>query len=867
MAAKSINSSESDQRSSNDPLRQFSDLIENIRNLSIKPLSLALAKVHDHVDNSLFKLAEKARNNNEQALYFDAMRKIRLNREAAEITFKQSLELMFSDFPDKHYQSFKTPAHESEQSFESALFNEELSLLKNDELEENIALENMVSKARIQCKDLLYHLNARFDSLIPDHKIDESNNPLDPSQIAEAFMLASTGLDLDIKTKLLLFKQVDLTVMGELESVLKEVNKFLIKEGVLPTLRRKIRKSKSSGHPDGSPEPVNYSINDNLSNFEKDFPDISFSDGVFEALSGVLRASRSAGEFHFNQSALAYPVVEENALLELLNTLQKDQLKSSIDKPLIGSNESVGNGGLLHPSELGAALIESMLKNSDPELDEESRSLGQHNEDVINLVSLLFEFILDDYNLPATIQALLARLQIPILKVALIDPSFFDNHDHPARKLLNELARECIGLSEADLLEQDDLYEQVSNIVHRILVERPIEIIFFQKLYDEFKVYTGQKNHRTNILEKRTLEKVYGQVKSRQVKDLIKEVLKGRLGDKNLPIVVSNILLDSWSRVLFTAYLSNGVQSPEWEKSLGFVDNLIFSVQINLNDKAAYKNRLKLLPDLINDLYEGLESVGINSFEISSQLLELEKAHIESFKTEIRFFQNINEDQVDQLKNLETKVNSMVKESRVGKESYYFDSNNDLPVINDDILYTLGQDENSKNKFLFDENEKSEIIDAKDADSEKTAIEIQKEFFKKQKPYLEQLEALKIGAWFEIKLPGVGKIRCKLAKKLEDVDLLVFVGRFGNKVLERSPRTFLNDMSNDLVKQLDSGYLIDRAIGKIFYRLGSSNSEIVFNDEERANGNQRAQRKSGATSDNAQVSEDIENILSSLAEE
>jgi len=857
---KSKDRPEPDQRPISQQIRPFDELIENIQQLAVKPLARALVEVHEHIDNSLFKLAEKARNNNEQALNFDAMRKIRLNREAAEASFKQSMELIFAGFPDKHYQSFKTLANESEQPFEPALFSEDLSLVENDELEENIALENMVSKARIQCKDLLYHLNSRLDTLVQDVQVDESNNPLDPAQIAEAFMLASTGLDLDIKTKLLLYKQVDLIVMGELESVLKEVNKFLIKEGVLPSLRRKIRKSKSSSSSEVSPDPVNCSIDDNLSNFEKDFPDNRLSEGVFEALSGLLKAKRSDDDFQFSHSSSSLPVVEENVLLDILNILQIEQLGSGFDHQQFNSNDPTGSDAFLHPTELGVALIESLSKNSDGE----SRRLGQHNEDVINLVSMLFEFILDDYNLPATVQALLARLQIPILKVALLDPSFFDQHDHPARKLLNELAVACIGLSETDLLEQDDIFEQVSIVVRRILNEQSVEISLFQELYDEFEIYMNKKNHRSTIMEQRTLEKVYGQVKSEQVKDLIKEILKERLGNKELPHVVSDILLGGWSRVLYTAYLSYGMPSPEWEKALVLVDELIFSVQINLDNKDAYEKRLKLLPDLIKGLYEGLESVGVNPFEISAQLSALERAHVESFKAEFKYFQNINENQVDQIKLIENRIGAMVKEARMEQKYLYSDNGDELPAINDEVLEALGQAEDLKSKSLFDEMVKNEIKDAKGEGTEKSAIEIQKEFLKKQKPYMEQLDSVELGTWFEIKLPEVGKIRCKLAKKLEDVDLLVFVGRFGNKILERSPRAFLDDMSKGLVKQLDSGFLFDRAIGKIFNRLGSNNKEIVFNDEGQA---QKARRKPKVSSDSVQASEEIEELLSSLADD
>ena len=54
---------------------------------------------------------------------------------------------------------------------------------------------------------------------------------------------------------------------------------------------------------------------------------------------------------------------------------------------------------------------------------EPERALHQPDDDVINLVAMFFDFVLDDKNLPLPVQALISRLQIPVLKIALHDES------------------------------------------------------------------------------------------------------------------------------------------------------------------------------------------------------------------------------------------------------------------------------------------------------------------------------------------------------------------------------------------------------------------------------------------------------------
>jgi hypothetical protein len=76
-----------------------------------------------------------------------------------------------------------------------------------------------------------------------------------------------------------------------------------------------------------------------------------------------------------------------------------------------------------------------------------SRVVEEADEDVINLIALLFEFIRNDRSVPDAFKALIARLQIPLLKVAVLDKSLFSRASHPARRLLNEIAAAVMGWS------------------------------------------------------------------------------------------------------------------------------------------------------------------------------------------------------------------------------------------------------------------------------------------------------------------------------------------------------------------------------------------------------------------------------------
>ncbi|MEG3012810.1 MAG: DUF1631 family protein, partial [Pseudomonas sp.] len=74
-----------------------------------------------------------------------------------------------------------------------------------------------------------------------------------------------------------------------------------------------------------------------------------------------------------------------------------------------------------------------------------------------------------DRTLPDSLKALIARLQIPMLKVAVLDKSFFSRGSHPARRLLNEIGTAALGWGKRDDYQRDSLYVRIEQVVQRLL--------------------------------------------------------------------------------------------------------------------------------------------------------------------------------------------------------------------------------------------------------------------------------------------------------------------------------------------------------------------------------------------------------------
>jgi hypothetical protein len=105
-----------------------------------------------------------------------------------------------------------------------------------DLLEPKLAMEGMIAHTRNCDIEENISFSTRLNILAPELNLDESNNPLDPGQIGEAFVQALAGVPLPGSVLLTMYREFNKAVFHKLDSVLKEANGILVDMGVLPDL-------------------------------------------------------------------------------------------------------------------------------------------------------------------------------------------------------------------------------------------------------------------------------------------------------------------------------------------------------------------------------------------------------------------------------------------------------------------------------------------------------------------------------------------------------------------------------------------------------------------------------------------------------
>ncbi|MDE2420966.1 MAG: DUF1631 domain-containing protein [Gammaproteobacteria bacterium] len=306
-------------------------------------------------------------------------------------------------------------------------------------------------------------------------------------------------------------------------------------------------------------------------------------------------------------------IVAQTELLGMLEKLQAAQPSTPLNKDEIKTS---------------VAAVRDSIRNELVSDEENTQVIAQDETNVIDLVSTLFDYILDDKELPTPMKALISRLQIPVLKVALTDKKFFGGEDHPARKLLNLLAKAGMSWDENNK-SSEALYKKVEHVVFVVLNEFRDDLRLFEDLYADFDEFYQQQQARLAAMDARTREAEENRARAETAKTVVQQALNRRLNGLKLPFSIVRLLQEGWRHVLYLSALKEGVESESWKQAVKVVDALIWSMLPPAGD-VQWIDRLKAVsPKLINSLRKGLTAVNFDAHQLEVLLAEIVKSHEE----------------------------------------------------------------------------------------------------------------------------------------------------------------------------------------------------------------------------------------------
>ncbi|MHB1895735.1 MAG: DUF1631 domain-containing protein [Metallibacterium sp.] len=742
------------------------ELMNSVRTIASRNLQGLIAMLFDNLDDALFDLAEKAASNALQVEYFDGMRELRKKRGLIERMFIDDIGKRLADLGAGRLRERRTLT-------ENGTARGELSLVEDAELEESLAVSSMASKAEQRLARNLFALNERLAVLAGGLRFDNALGPLDPGALAQAFRLALRDLETGMRVKLIVYKLFDRYVMSGAEAMYEELNLSLAQAGVLPQIRQPAASRGGSGNSAANMVTAN-AVRGGGHNTSSE--DLVAQADLLTQLSSLLAARRAPGETGMGAAlpaggnygagyptGNAMPLPGPAELLGALTLLQAEIARANLAAR--SANEALGE--VRH---VKADLLDQVSRIS----GQARARVSEADEDTIDLVSMLFEFILQDRNLPTEMQALLARLQIPYLKVAILDRRLFAQRAHPARRLLDTLADAAKGWSR----ESDPdlrLLGDVRAVVERLLQDFDDDIGVFERLLREFGAQLETHRKRAELTELRAAEAARGREKLEHARRSAANAVLDRLQDQNPPQLVRSLLTRPWANYLVLVLLRQGAASPEYRAALHFMDDLLWS--FTPKPDAASRQRLRaLLPELERGLRQGLATVALQE-----------------------------PDQNRLLEQLNALYRPLLGEAPVG------------PVANASDATRARQADQDIETALPPALEPEPVIPLAAVQPDSTEAEPAA-----SSEALDAVRALKSGCWFEFNGDDGSRERAKLSWISPISGRYLFVNRRGLKVADKAAAQLATEIESGRAVLLEEVPLFDRALDAIVERLRSA---------------------------------------------
>lgn len=238
------------------------------------------------------------------------------------------------------------------------------------------------------------------------------------------------------------------------------------------------------------------------------------------------------------------------------------------------------------------------------------RASTSNEKATIEIVALMFQSILAEERIPPAVRVWFARLQMPVLRVALQEPEFFGSLEHPARQLIDRMGSCVLGF-DATAIGGSALETEIRRVVQVIEQYPETGRRVFQLVYDEFQRFLSRFLTEKGPTQK--LVSVAQQVEQKETMAIQYTIeLRKMLSDVPVREEIREFLFKVWAEVLAVAAVKNGPQHEETLALKKSASDLVWaaSAKPNRHDRAKV---IQDLPDLLARLRRGMSLLGLNS--------------------------------------------------------------------------------------------------------------------------------------------------------------------------------------------------------------------------------------------------------------
>lgn len=542
------------------PVLSDKEALKMLQEQSIALLQRDFEKFLEKLADYLF--AQSSRNKPDSSgynAYHEAMSAIQRNTKAISNALKGELS--------KHYEDVtleeKDPYSESQQAHSA----HKLGLISFEEFETHLAINKMIAAGSEKYRIPLECLTIRLARLL---EIDPNKVylPVHVDKITRAFPKSLRGKEIPKETIADILRQFDKEFIDQLGDYYEALNLPLRDAGLRPDLEKEVKASGTLLKPKKKNEP------------KRATPKVKDREETLHGQAEVAgKTDNSYGE-HFSPDALYNSVITAlNFKREADALISGVPLPDNIPEEDLADAPSIADalGALQQLPDVRGALLETASLREYLTANRENigglndtKGLSQESINQLDLVDNLFGTIKSQVDVTTELKPALGNLQIPMAKLALLEPRFFVDREHPARGVVDKLAQ----LAGSANFPNKALESRIERIVDKIIDEYDDDSIVFDTALAKVEKLVSQQQRAQERNRERVVKTQEGQQKLKSAQRAAAEAINVRIAPPEAPEVLVQLVESGLRDLLVLTHIREGIESSTWKEHVKTLDLL-----------------------------------------------------------------------------------------------------------------------------------------------------------------------------------------------------------------------------------------------------------------------------------------------------
>jgi hypothetical protein len=504
-----------------------------------------------------------------------------------------------------------------------ALDGMSLSLIDIDEVERILLLDRVAQRFSTRYEAVLEPLTQRLGVLFGRESSSAQDNPFQPLILLRAFVAAWDKCALDPHATDDLLQSLESAYWLDLAPLYEELNAMLKKAGVPAKRDLLIKRSTSHFVPLGDsmrgtldtayPSSQSASLGAGESTRSGFMPADSAPRSAWTALAPAGRSVAAHARQFLQRLGMGARSDASHAAGDPGSMDHTRPVFAQADPAFmgyLGDLQAGASDSASHPWMEGKDPSDPNVLRQMRDRDEVRRA-PELDRGTVDALAEVFDFVFADQAIPMQMKVIIGRLQIPVLKAAMIDRDFFFSDQHPARRLVDTLAGASVAWA-PEKGENDPLYVRIETTVQRVLTEFEDDLELFVNLLRDFTEFLFESEQQVQTrVEPAAQQEFKGESREQalsQADTLIHARIRSLPTDQPvLPFLVP-FLTAQWRDVVARTLLGAIDQAPACQLALKTMEQLIWSTQPKTTAEQR-RELVSILPDLVRQLNLGLDAI------------------------------------------------------------------------------------------------------------------------------------------------------------------------------------------------------------------------------------------------------------------